>query len=208
MKQFILFLGVILTLPGCGQQSAETTLIKAGGPCEGCKAIFECPVPFDSLNHILHLPGWNDSGQQLEIKGIVRHLNGSPAAEIVLYAYQTNPNGIYPVKGDEKGWGKRHGTMRGWLKTNEKGEYRILTLKPGSYPGRNEPAHIHVTVKQPGYTEYWIDDFLFEDDPLLTPAFRNRLSQRGGNGILKTVTENSLLKAERDIILGKNIPGF
>ncbi len=42
-----------------------------------------------------------------------------------------------------------------------------LLLKPAAYPGRTDPAHIHITIKEPDKSEYYIDDFLFDDDPLL-----------------------------------------
>jgi protocatechuate 3,4-dioxygenase, beta subunit len=37
---------------------------------------------------------------------------------------------VYTVKGDETGWGKRHGYLRGWMKTNEKGGHKFFTLMP------------------------------------------------------------------------------
>jgi LytS/YehU family sensor histidine kinase len=73
-----------------------------------------------------------------------------PAAGVVLYVYHTNPQGIYPKKGNETGWGKRHGYLRGWLKTNSRGEYKFLTSRPGSYPQSSNPAHIHIFVKEAG----------------------------------------------------------
>ena len=68
---------------------------------------------------------------------------------------------------DTTGWGERHGYIRGWVKTNERGEYKFYTLRPGAYPGRNNPEHIHITVKEPGMNEYFIDDYHFADDTIL-----------------------------------------
>src|ERR1700759_3557778 len=116
---------------------------KAGGPCEGCEAIYESPVPFDKLKSVVKLPDatW-DGKKPLGINGTVYKSDGkTPAPGVVLYLYHTDETGHYPKKGDEKGWAKRHGYIRGWLKTDEKGEYKFVTLRPAPYPGGNEPAH-------------------------------------------------------------------
>lgn len=214
-KIFIPLVLCSITLTGCPQSNTakqntgNKSAIKVGGGCEGCEAIYESPVPFDKLKSTDTLPDFNDAGPRIEIGGIVYQPDGkTPAPDIIIYVYHTDQTGVYPTKGNEKGWGKRHGYLRGWVKTNEKGQYKFFTLKPAAYPGRKDPAHIHVTVKEPDKNEYWIDEYLFDDDPLLTQAMRNRNENRGGDGILKTTTTGSILKAERNIYLGKNIPGY
>ena len=94
------------------------------------------------------------------------------------------------------------------IKTNKTGQYKFYTLIPASYPKSNNPKHIHITIKEPGKSEYWIDDFLFADDALLTRELRNKNKFRGGNGILRTSNQNGIMIARRDIILGENIPGY
>lgn len=196
--------------PGSVQAVNKRITGLVGAPCEGCEAIYECPIKFEQLGHSIQLPDWNEKGITLTVSGIVYQPDGkTPAPGVILYVYHTNQNGIYPKKGDETGWGKRHGYIRGWMKTNEKGEYLFKTLRPASYPTGNIPAHIHITIKEPGMNEYWIDDYFFEDDPFLTTEERKKLSGRGGNGIVKTVeTEKGRLVAERNIYLGKNIPNY
>lgn len=198
-----------------GQACAQTNKInprvmgKVGAPCEGCEAIYECPVNFTQLNSSVEMPDWNEKGPKLVVSGIVFKADGqTPAPDIILYFYHTDQTGIYPRKGDEVEWAKRHGYIRSWIRTNEKGEYSFSTLKPAPYPGRNDPAHIHITLKEPDMNEYWIDEFVFADDPLLTPEQIARLENRGGSGILSTSLENNTLKATRNIVLGKNIPGY
>jgi len=202
---------------GCAQNNSMESLNKnknqkelmVGGPCEGCEAIYECPVSLVDLNNSRYLPDWNEKGPKLEVRGIVYHSDGTtPAAGIIIYVYHTDQSGIYPKKGDETGWRKRHGYLRGWMKTNEKGEYKFYTLKPASYPNSQIPAHIHVTVKEKGKTPYWLDDFLFDDDPFLTEKERKNKNPRGGSGILTTKKVENVLLAERNIILGLNIPGY
>jgi protocatechuate 3,4-dioxygenase beta subunit len=213
---FSLFMSVMLPgLNSCAQnnsqnQPSQSTASKpADDPCEGCEAIFESPVTPENLTNLSWLPDWNDKGPKLAVNGTVYKSDGkTPAQGVIIYIYHTDQKGVYPVRGDEKGWAKRHGYLRGWMKTDEKGFYKFFTLKPASYPGREAPAHIHAIIKEPGKDPYWIDDYLFDDDPILTTADRNRLRNRGGSGILKTVQAEEILKAERNIYLGKNIPGY
>lgn len=198
----------MIVFGGCAQKSA-TADGAVGGPCEGCEAVFESPVPFDSLSNMVWLSDWDQHNpKRIAINGIVYKADGSPAAGVVIYIYHTDTTGVYPVKGNETGWGKRHGHLRGWMKTNEKGEYKFFTLRPGSYPGSRIPAHIHVFIKEPGRSPYWIDDYLFDNDPFLTETERKKLHQRGGDGILKMKDVGNMVKTQRHIYLGRNIPGY
>lgn len=181
---------------------------KVGGPCEGCEAVFEYGNA--TLNETLILPDYSENGPKLKVSGTIFLRDGkTPAPGVILYVYHTDQSGEYARKGSETGWGQRHGYIRGWLKTDAKGKYTFYTLKPAPYPGRNAPAHIHATVKEPNVNEYWIDEYLFDDDPLLTSAERSQQEKRGGNGILKTSrAKDGSLVATRDIILGLNIPDY
>lgn len=208
MKQ-LLFILIILCISFAGCSQNNSPKVHIGGACEGCEAIHESTVSFDKLKSIDTLTGFQEKGTKIAISGIVYKADGTtPAKDVVLYIYHTDQKGIYPRKGDEKGWGKRHGYIRGWIKTDEKGFYKFFTLKPASYPGRKDPAHIHVTIKEPDKNEYWIDDFQFDDDPILTAELRKRQQNRGGNGIVKLKEAGHLMKAERNIYLGKNIPDY
>lgn len=181
---------------------------KVGGPCEGCEAVLEYGKA--TLSETLILPDYSEKGPKLKVSGTIYFRDGkTPAPGVILYVYHTDQTGEYTRKGNETGWGQRHGYIRGWLKTDAHGRYEFYTLKPEPYPGRNAPAHIHATVKEPDVNEYWIDEYLFDDDPILTPAERSHQKKRGGNGILKTSrTKDGTLEATRDIILGLNIPNY
>lgn len=211
MNYFILVLLLCGTLTTCSQSPVTTAPVskKVGGPCEGCEAIYESPVPFTSLPWIDALPDFSEAGPKLEVSGTVYQQDGkTPAPGIVLYIYHTDQQGYYSKKGNETGWGKRHGSILGWMKTNAKGRYKFYTLKPVSYPNSTIPAHIHITIKEPDKNEYYIDEFLFEDDPFITKSERSRQEGRGGSGIVQLHSGNGMLIATRNIILGKNIPDY
>ena len=212
MKRLIILLAIVTNvMTGCSQNTSNKTGTPnriVGGSCEGCEAIHESPIPFEQLNNTDTLPDFNDDGPKIEISGVITRADGkTPAADVVLYVYHTDQKGVYPTKGNEKGWAKRHGFIRGWVKTGKDGFYKFYTLVPASYPNSRTPKHIHPTIKEPGFNEYWIDEYLFEGDPYLQEEKTNR-PPRGGNGILKPVMNDGMLRATRNIILGLNVPDY
>lgn len=208
------FLALLIIVAGCSQnetiaQTQNTSLEqRIGGQCEGCEAIYENKTPFSKLDWQLTLPDYDSNGPKLHISGTVYKADGTtPAAGTVLYFYHTDQSGVYPER-NETGWGRRHGYIRGWLKTNDKGQYSIKTLKPGAYPNRGAAAHIHCIIKEDKLNEYYVGDFLFEDDPLLNDADKSNKNVPGGNGVLKLQERNGILFAERNIYLGKNVRNY
>jgi protocatechuate 3,4-dioxygenase beta subunit len=209
------FLLMLVLINGCAEsntnaQSQKTNnQTRIGGECEGCEAIYENKSPFSNLDWQLTLPGYNENGPKLHISGLVYKADGrTPAAGTILYFYHTNQSGVYPQNDNETGWGRRHGYIRGWLKTNAKGEYSIKTLKPGAYPSRGAAAHIHCIVKENNFNEYYIGDFLFDDDPLLTSSEKSALNIPGGSGMLHLRQENGILYGTRNIFLGKHVRDY
>ncbi|HMI05087.1 MAG TPA: hypothetical protein VK541_21555 [Pedobacter sp.] len=207
MKNYFIICFVLMIATACDSMAQQK---KVGGPCEGCEAIYESPVPFEQIKSFTALPdvSW-DGKKPMGINGTVYKADGkTPAPDVVLYLYHTDATGHYPKKGNETGWAKRHGYLRGWVRTDANGFYKFGCLRPAPYPGGTEPAHIHVTVKEPGINEYYIDEFLFSDDPLLTEAKKKKLENRGGSGIVKIVDVGNMYKGERNIYLGRNIPDY
>ncbi len=167
--------------------------------CEWCGAL-EAPA---SLGSSASIASPNEPGVRLVVTGRVLHADGRTAApNVLLYIYHTDAHGAYSRRGGEAGNGLRHGHLRGWLRTGPRGEFRIATIRPAPYPGRAEPAHMHVTVTPPGGAERWIDSIMFDDDPSLTPALRARMPNTGGSGIVRVSRDEAGVQhAVRDIVL-------
>lgn len=182
---------------------------------------FDTQPPFyygmpDSLSYKDVNPIFDNKGQKLLLTGTVYKLDGkTPVSNVILYYYQTDANGKYVHKKVESRsmppnkLGQTHGYIRGWVKTDVNGRYAIYTHKPGSYPSGTEPAHVHLSIKEPTIEKpYYVDDFVFDDDKLLTSKRRRKLENRGGSGILRLVQKKDVYIGERNIILGLNIPDY
>jgi protocatechuate 3,4-dioxygenase beta subunit len=207
MKKIIYVSILTMVVSSCKSQIESNPNQIVGGGCEGCEAIFEYGNKHLSSSDTI--PKFQETEPKLKISGIVYQKDGkTPAENVILYIYQTNRNGVYETKGDEQGWAKRHGYIRGWIKTGKDGKYSFYTFRPASYPGGQEPEHIHITVKEPDKNEYYIDEYVFDDDPLLTIEERSSLTNRGGSGIMKPEMKNGILTIERNIVLGLNIPNY
>lgn len=210
MKKFLIVVSICTMLFSCvkSQNEVEYNPRLVGGPCEGCEAIFEYGDRL--LTSVDTLPGFLESDVKLKLSGTVFKNDGkTPAKDVIIYIYQTNQGGVYATKGDEEGWARRHGYIRGWIKTGEDGKYTFYTLKPGTYPDRTQAAHIHPTILEPDGKYYWLQAFHFKGDPLLSKDELNPKSPRGGAiGILDLFQEGDLWIAEQDIILGKNIENY
>ena len=97
----------------------------------------------------------------------------SPVAGAVVFAYQTDRDGLYDRPG-RTGW-----RLRGWARTDADGRFEFATIRPGAYPGRRIAAHIHVGIDGPPGRRHVLRDVLFEGDPLLSAAERERARTDG-----------------------------
>ncbi len=162
------------------------------------------------INAIDTSAGWNEKGQQLLVTGTVYKIDDkTPVPNVIIYYWHTDSNGYYSPKKGMTEKAKRHGHIRGWVKSDEKGNYSIYTIRPAPYPKRDIPAHIHTSIKEPTINnEYYIDEWVFDDDELLTTEKRKALENRGGSVILRIRGSGELQIAEHDIILGFHIPNY
>lgn len=156
-----------------------------GGGCDGCELMY-IGMP-ENIDAVDTSAGWSEKGQKLLVTGTVYKIDGeTPAPDVIIYYWQTDNNGYYSPGKNMNEKAKRHGHIRGWVKTDANGRYSIYTIRPAPYPNRSIPAHIHTSIKESNIkNEYYIDEFVFDDDKLLTGAKRKALENRGGSGILR-----------------------
>jgi len=160
--------------------------------------------------------GASEKGERLQISGRVYKADGrTPAPGVILYVYHTDAQGYYSAAEGNRSrvsnpsCAIRHGRLRGWMKTDSQGRYLFHTIRPAAYPGRDEPAHIHIFVKEPHLNEYYLSDYLFSDDPLLTERKRKQIRPYGGSGILSLSGQaGGPWIGKRDIILGLHIANY
>lgn len=155
------------------------------------------------------IAGTDEPGERLIIRGTIFKSDGkTPAPDVILYVYHTDNQGKYSPATKQTD-AKRHGHLRGWMKTDAQGRYEFKTIRPASYPFRKDPQHIHPIVKESDTSLYWIDEFLFDDDPLLTEEQKSRHQKRGGSGVLTLKKDGQgTWIGQRDIILGLNVPNY
>ena len=143
----------------------------------------------------------DEPGRPLVVSGRVYGPDGkTPLEGVTLYVYHTDDRGLYP--GDGISPAPR---LRGWMKTDRDGRYEFRTIRPASYPDSRNPEHVHTKASGPGYAERWLDNFMFEDDQLLTADMRARFSGQGAFSPIMPVRRDAdgLLRCARDIRLAR-----
>ncbi len=195
----------LIASSGCAQKQAYT-FKQVGGPCEDCQMIFD-GIP-ESITSTSSLVMAGEPGEPMVIRGVIFKKDGkTPAPDVILYVYQTDNKGLYST-GKNQTHAVRHGHIRGWVKSNARGEYEIRTIRPASYPNSNNPQHIHPIIYEPDKGYYWIDEYVFDDDPLLALSERSRIDNRGGSGLIKLKKNATVWEGTRNIVLGLNVPDY
>jgi protocatechuate 3,4-dioxygenase, beta subunit len=153
-------------------------------------------------------------GQRIIVTGRVLDASGAPVSNTLVEVWQANSAGRYihrrdqwpaPLDPNFLGIGRCH--------TNEKGEYRFLTIMPGAYPWRNHPnawrpAHIHFSLFGRAFTQRLVTQMYFPDDPLFfqDPIYNSVRDERAAKRMISAydydATEDSWALAFRwDIVL-------
>lgn len=197
-----------ITQPTANAPAENNTNEIVGGPFENGDFMY-IGMP-EKISAVDTSAGWTQKGQKLRISGTIYKLDGkTPEPNVILYYYHTDIEGHYSSKPGLDQRVARHGYIRGWVKSDENGHYTIYTVRPAPYPNTDFEAHIHPAIKEPNIEkEYYIDEFVFDDDTLLTAEKRKKLPNRGGSGILRVLVKDDMQIAEHDIILGLNIPNY
>jgi protocatechuate 3,4-dioxygenase beta subunit len=111
-------------------------------------------------------------GQRIVVSGRVIDEDGKPVRNSLVEVWQCNAAGRYyhakdqhdaPLDPNFHGLGK--------LLTDEQGNYRFVSIKPGAYPWRNHPnawrpSHIHFSLFGNAYAQRLVTQMYFPGDPL------------------------------------------
>lgn len=151
----------LLTLP--------QTLSELTGPTFGHSDI--APLDNDLTLNFSH--GGMPVGERIILHGRVLDENARPVPNTLVEIWQANAGGRYRHKKDtylapiDPNFGGCGRTL-----TDAHGGYVFRTIKPGPYPWLNyvnswRPAHIHVSVFGPSFSQRLITQLYFEGDPLI-----------------------------------------
>jgi protocatechuate 3,4-dioxygenase beta subunit len=166
--------------------------LSGGAPCGSCDAP-------EKLSWKTVIPPKNEPGEPLVITGKVFQPDGkTPAEGMVLWVYHTDRTGFYNEKDDAS-----HPRLKGWMKIGADGRYEFRTIRPGAYPQRATPAHIHAHVYGPGYSERSIDDFWFKDDPRINEKELELAAKNGDHPVIVEVKRggDGVWRGERNIVI-------
>ena len=133
----------------------------------------------------LQHPG-EPQGERMTIEGRLLDSWGRPLRNQLVEIWQANAAGRYIHQRDQHPAPlDPNFTGAGRIVTNDAGEYKFTTIKPGPYPWKNHvnawrPAHIHFSVFGPGFTQRIITQVYFPGDPLfpLDPIYNTIRSQK------------------------------
>jgi protocatechuate 3,4-dioxygenase beta subunit len=112
-------------------------------------------------------------GERIIVVGRVLDENERPVRNALLEIWQANAAGRYIHKNEvHPAPLDPNFTGAGRCLTDENGEYRFVTIRPGAYPWGNHynawrPAHIHFSVYGRNFLQRLITQMYFPGDPLL-----------------------------------------
>ncbi|MGC1184106.1 MAG: protocatechuate 3,4-dioxygenase subunit beta [Candidatus Dormiibacterota bacterium] len=113
-------------------------------------------------------------GERIIVAGKVTDSEGRPVRNQLMEVWQANAAGRYAHRNDvHPAPLDPNFTGGGRLLTDDRGEYRFVTIKPGSYPWANHPnawrpAHIHFSLFGNAFSERLVTQMYFPGDPLMS----------------------------------------
>ena len=112
-------------------------------------------------------------GERIIVAGRVLDEDGRPVPHTLIELWQANAAGRYAhAVDDHPAPLDPNFTGAGRTLTDENGNYRFVTIKPGAYPWRNHanawrPAHIHFSLFGPCFITRLVTQMYFPNDPLM-----------------------------------------
>jgi protocatechuate 3,4-dioxygenase beta subunit len=131
-------------------------------------------------------------GERIIVTGRVLDENNRPVPNALIEVWQANSTGRYLHKNDQHDAPlDPNFTGAGRCLTNDQGEYRFVTIRPGAYPWRNHynawrPAHIHFSVFGTNFLSRLVTQMYFPGDPLqpLDPIFNSIPDEAARNRLI------------------------
>ena len=111
-------------------------------------------------------------GERIIVSGRVLDVGGKPIRNTLVEVWQANAGGRYKHEVDQHPAPlDPNFSGAGRCLTDDDGNYRFITIKPGSYPWGNHenawrPAHIHFSVFGRAFTQRLVTQMYFPGDPL------------------------------------------
>lgn len=133
-------------------------------------------------------------GERIIVTGRVLDENNRPIPNALVEIWQANACGRYIHKIDQHPapLDPNFGGA-GRVLTDNNGEYRFTTIKPGAYPWRNHanawrPAHIHFSLFGTNFLSRLVTQMYFPGDPLLAydPIFNGIPDENGRQRLIST----------------------
>jgi len=112
-------------------------------------------------------------GERIIVTGRVMDEDGNPVRNTLVELWQANAAGRYQHKNDNHDAPlDPNFTGTGRTMTDDHGNYRFITIRPGAYPWRNHPnawrpAHIHFSLFGHAFATRLVTQMYFPGDPLL-----------------------------------------
>ena len=137
------------------------------------------------------LTGSDIPGQVIEIVGSVVDADGLPVPDAVLEFWQADGDGRYPAQPQPKPF---EGSFVGFgrVPTNEAGQFRFRTIKPGAVqadaPAARQAPHILVSVFMRGLHHRLVTRIYFNDEAANAddPVLRSVEERRRGSLVART----------------------
>jgi len=179
------------------------------GDCNGPDQKVQCffvNLPAN-LGPVMTIAAPDEPGNRMIIRGrVLRADTKLPYAEAVLYAYHTDITGHYATSDASDHILRWHGRLHDWCRADADGRYELHSIRPGAYPNGKAPEHIHAAVQLPNGNAYWINDFVFADDPHLDPVYFKLLREPHNpkeldNGMVTLAPQEGVLFGTRDIVV-------